>query len=218
MTKRGISCNDATARDKREFVRHRMSDPRSSGLFMHNKNMYAAALSHWLRHLANDVKILSTSNSLVEEFDCYLRDAAGLARSTRIYRCRNAREFLNWLPSSGSTPINAIQLTHLSAFVQLRATQVSLVTTAGIACSLNSFIRFLSVRGYCEFAVGNRVPHPKLLHRTPSNKSLRTAELRSLLDCIDRAKHSGKRDYAITRCLIDLGLRTSEGNCSPGED
>jgi integrase/recombinase XerD len=94
--------------------------------------------------------------------------------------------------------------------VQLRATQVSLVTTAGIACSLNSFIRFLSARGYCEFAAGTRVPRPKLLHRTPSNKSLTTAELSSLLDCIDRAKPSGKRDYAITRCLIDLGLRTSE--------
>ena len=44
----------------------------------------------------------------------------------------------------------------------------------------------------------------------PSNKSLTTAELSSLLDCIDRAKPTGKRDYAITRCLIDLGLRTSE--------
>jgi integrase len=35
-------------------------------------------------------------------------------------------------------------------------------------------------------------------------------ELSSLLDCIDRAKPSGKRDDAITMCLIDLGLRTSE--------
>lgn len=210
MTKRGTSCSDATARDKREFVRYRMSDPSSYGLFMHNKNTYAAALSHWFRYVANDVEILSTDSRLVEEFDCYLLDIAGLANSTRIYRCRNAREFLNWFASSGSTQINAIQLTHLSAFVQLRATQVSLVTTAGIACSLNSFIRFLSARGYCEFAVGTRVPRPKLLHRTPSNKSLTTAELSSLLDCIDRVDSSGKRDYAITRCLIDLGLRTSE--------
>lgn len=210
VTKRGISCSDATAQDKCEFIRQRMSDPSPYGLFMHNKNTYAAALSHWLRYLANDVEILSTNNILVEEFDRYLHEVAGLANSTRIYRCRNAREFLSWLASSGSTQINAIQLTHLSAFVQLRATQVSLVTTAGIASSLNSFIRFLSARGYCEFALGTRVPRPKLLHRTPSNKSLTTAELSALLDCINRAKSSGKRDYAITRCLIDLGLRTSE--------
>lgn len=210
MTKRGMSCSDATARDKREFVRHRMSDLSSSGLFMHNKNTYAAALSHWIRHLANDVEILSTNNKLVEEFDCYLREVAGLAKSTRIYRCRNVREFLNWHASPGSTQINDIQLTHLSSFAQLRATQVSLVTTAGIACSLNSFIRFLLARGYCKFAEGTRVPRPKLLHRTPSNKSLTATELSSLLDCIDRVDPSGKRDYAITRCLIDLGLRTSE--------
>jgi integrase/recombinase XerD len=92
----------------------------------------------------------------------------------------------------------------------LRIKQVSLVTAAGIACSLNSFIRFLSARGYCKFATGTRVPRPKLVHRTPSNKSLTTAELSSLLNCIDRTQSSGKRDYAITRCLIDLGLRTSE--------
>lgn len=210
MTRRGISCSDATVQDKNEFIRQRMIVPSSSGLFMHNRNTYSAALSHWLRYLNNDVEILSTNNKVVVEFDRYLHEVAGLANSTRIYRCRNASEFLNWLTSSGSTPLNAIQLKDLSAFVQLRATQVSLVTTAGIACSLNSFIRFLSARGYCEFAVGTRVPRPKLLHRTPSNKSLTTAELSSLLDCIDRAKPSGKRDYAITRCLIDLGLRTSE--------
>lgn len=210
MTKRGRSCSDATARDKREFVRHRMIDPSSSGFFMHNKNTYAAALSHWIRLLANDVQILSTNNKLVEEFDCYLSEVAGLANSTRIYRCRNAREFLNWLASSSSTQINEIQLIHLSTFVQLRATQVSLATVAATACSLNSFIRFLSARGYCEFTKGTRVPRPKLLHRTPSNKSLTTTELGSLLDCIDRVGPSGKRDYAITRCLIDLGLRTSE--------
>jgi site-specific recombinase XerD len=210
MTRRGISCSDATAQDKNEFIQQRMIVPSSSGLFMHNRNSYAAALSHWLRYLDNDVEILPTNNKVVEEFDRYLHEVAGLASSTRIYRCRNTREFLNWLASSGSTQINAIQLTDLSAFVRLRATQVSLVTTAGIACSLNSFIRFLSARGYCEFAAGTRVLRPKLLHRTPSNKSLTTAELSSLLDCIDRAKPSGKRDYAITRCLIDLGLRTSE--------
>jgi len=210
LVKRGISCSDATVQDKREFIRERMSDPSSDRLYMHNKNTYAAALSHWLRYLAIDVEISSSNDVLVEEFDNYLHEVAGLASSTRVYRCRNAREFLNWLASSRSTQINDIQLTHLSAFVQLRATQVSLATVAATACSLNSFIRFLSARGYCEFAVDIRVPRPKLLHRTPSNKSLTTKELSSLLDCIDCTNPTGKRDYAITRCLIDLGVRTCE--------
>jgi site-specific recombinase XerD len=93
MTKRGISCSDATAQDKNEFIRQRMIFPSSSGLFMHNRNTYAAALSHWLRYLDNDVEILLTNNKVVEEFDRYLHEVAGLANSTRIYRCRNPLSF-----------------------------------------------------------------------------------------------------------------------------
>lgn len=210
LLSQGISYNAVTVRDKREFICNRMRSSNSDRLFMHNKNTYAAAISHWMKYLASDVEILSTNNILVEEFDRYLDEVAGLARATRIYRCRNVREFLNWFTSSDLPQINAIQLKHLSAFVQLRATQVSLATVAATACSLNSFIRFLAARGYCEFAADTRVPRPKLLHRTPSNKSLTTPELSLLLDSIDLTTSTGKRDYAITRCLIDLGVRTSE--------
>jgi integrase/recombinase XerD len=207
---RGISYNAVTVRDKREFICERMRRPCSERLFMHNKSTYAAAISHWIKYLANDVEILSTNNILIKEFDRYLDKVAGLASSTRLYRCRNVREFLNWFTLSDLTQINAIELKHLSAFVQLRTTQVSLATVAATACSLNSFIRFLVARGYCELAADTRVPRPKLLHRTPGNKSLTTPELSLLLDSIDLTIPIGKRDYAITRCLIDLGVRTSE--------
>lgn len=210
MTRREKSCSNATLQDKHEFIQYRTIKLEASGYDVHNKNTYSAALSHWIRIIGNTVEAVSTSNKLVKEFDCYLNEVAGLAESTRIYRCRNVREFLNWFDPLDSMKINAMQLSHLSAFVKLRTKQVSLVTTAGITCSLNSFIRFLSARKYCEFPLDTRVPRPKLLYRTPSNKPLTLAELSSLLDCIDRTKPSGKRDYAITRCLIDLGLRTSE--------
>jgi len=210
MLKRDSNVRYATTLDKNAFMQHRLEQSEADGVSLPNKKSYSAALMHWVRLLKNDAEILSATNVLVAEFDMYLHNVAGLAKTTRIYRCRNAREFLNWLALSKVTPISAIVLPHLSTFLHLRIKQVSLVTVAGIATSLNSFIRFLSARGYCEFAIGTRVPRPKLLHRTPSNKSLSTAELSSLLNCIDRAQSSGKRDYAITRCLIDLGLRTSE--------
>jgi hypothetical protein len=83
-----------------------------------------------LRLLKNNDEVLSTTSLLISEFDRYLNNVAGLAKTTRVTRCRNAREFLNWLVSSGSTALSAINLTHLSSFVQLRVTQVSLETTA----------------------------------------------------------------------------------------
>ena len=96
LISKGISYNTVTVRDKREFICNRTRDPNSDRLFRHNKSTYAAAISHWIKLLASDVEILSTNNILVEEFDRYLGEVVGLASSTRLYRCRNVREFLNW--------------------------------------------------------------------------------------------------------------------------
>lgn len=116
MRKRGLNSKEATAVDKTEFIKQRIEEANIDGASINNKT-YAAALSHWLRHLANDVEVLSTNSILVAEFDLYLNNVAGLAKTTRIYRCRNAQEFLNWLTLSKAIPINAIELPHLSSFI-----------------------------------------------------------------------------------------------------
>jgi integrase/recombinase XerD len=41
-------------------------------------------------------------------------------------------------------------------------------------------------------------------------KVLSVAEIKRLLNAFDRSTATGKRDYAITRCLVDLGLRRTE--------
>jgi integrase/recombinase XerD len=48
------------------------------------------------------------------------------------------------------------------------------------------------------------------MHCLPDKKSMSKDELHLLLNSIDRGYSVGKRDYAITRCLSDLGIRTSE--------
>jgi integrase len=41
-------------------------------------------------------------------------------------------------------------------------------------------------------------------------KSVSGAEIAKLLNAFDRSSATGRRDYAITRCFVDLGLRTAE--------
>jgi hypothetical protein len=102
-------------------------------VFTRDKKICAAALTHWLREVVQPLTpapSLSKNDELVMAFDSYLKEVAGLAPSTRIYQCHNAYEFLAWLDNEPSIPLDGIKTEHLSAFICLRAKQVSLVTTA----------------------------------------------------------------------------------------
>jgi site-specific recombinase XerD len=170
-------------------------------------------LSHWLREVVQcdrETTDLSEQAKLVIALDHYLRDIAGLSSATRLYRCRYASEFLAWLHTKQLIPLDSLTTEHLSTFICLRATQVSLATTAAIASSLNRFLRFLSTQELCQFKTKLYVPRPKLLYRLPDKQALSAAELNLLLSGIDRNYPVGKRDYAITRCLSDLGIRTAD--------
>lgn len=146
--KQSLSCTEVTIIDKSHFIDSLLPSCQCSIAFICDKKICAAALSHWLREVVQPnapVTSLSHNGKLVMQFDTYLKEIAGLAASTREYRCRYAHELLAWLETKQSVPLDTLNIEHLSDFICLRATQVSLVTTAVIACSINSFLRFLSV-------------------------------------------------------------------------
>ncbi len=210
---RGRSCVNAIQSDKADFIDIHLAICQCPGAFPRSKKPIAAALSHWLR-LVDDRGENSTNvserDNLVKAFNQYLKDVAGLAPATRLYRCRYATEFLIWISNKPSIELTSLRFENVSSFISQRANEVSLATTASIACTLNCFLRYLSTQGICSVCSSLRVPHPKLLFHLPSKKPLSTDELSKLLAAIDRSYPVGKRDYAIMRCLIDLGLRTSE--------
>ena len=207
------SCTNILPDDKAQFIDLHLPNCQCPEGFSSHKKTHAAALSHWLREVVQCDEAsadLSEQDKLVMRFDHYLRDIAGLSPATCSYRCRYASEFLAWTHTQQSIPLDSLTTEHLSSFICLRATQVSLATTAVIACSLNSFLRFLSAQGFCRFKAALCIPRPKLLYSLPGKQALSTDELNRLLNAIDRDYPVGKRDYAITRCLSDLGLRTAD--------
>lgn len=199
--------------DKVNFVDSHLPNCQCSKAFPRTKNVCAAALSHWIRQVAqiNDAEVtLSKDDKLILAFEHYLKEVAGLSSATCLYRCRYAKEFLIWLQKNQLIHLNSLTSEQLSLFICHRATDVSLATTAIIACSLNSFLRFLSAKALCHFKAEFCIPRPKIWHCLPNKKSLSEEDLNCLLNTIDRDGPVGKRDYAITRCLADLGIRTSE--------
>jgi len=205
---------DITVHDKATFLGSHLPICQCPKVFSRCKNSIAAALSIWLKLLdkerATDRK-LSTDENLVQEYDNYLKNVAGLSPATRVYRRRYAIEFITWFSSNKyQQQLGSLTSDDLFEYICHRATQISLASTSVVASSLRSFIRFLSTGGICQFIGQIYIPHPKLQFTLPPKKSLSSDELRRLFQAVDRETTSGKRDYAIIRCLADLGMRTND--------
>lgn len=77
----------------------------------------------------------------------------------------------------------------------------------------------ISLRSYFLFKASREEPTKALIAALPRvaqwrlaglPKVLLVAEIKRLLNAFDRSSPTGKRDYAITRCLVDLCLRRTE--------
>lgn len=146
----------------------------------------------------------------VAAFDAFLVDACDMAVQTRVYRRRYVREFL--LARFGIGPVEPKELRpeELMRFVADRAKGCKVGTTKVIASSLRSYLRFLAVMGRGGSGLAAAVPSVPQWRLSALPRFLTDADTAELVGTFDRADASGCRDYAMTRCLLDLGLRTQE--------
>lgn len=208
---KGKTCINAVHTDKNNFTDKHLANCRCHPAFSRSKKHVSAALSHWFRLVFhNNPKHLNEQDELIQAFNLYLKNVAGLSSATRLYRCRYATEFLVWLSNKQSITLRKLKYEDLSLFINQRITGISLATLASIAYSLNSFIRFLSAQGLLFMEPALCVPHPKLQYSLSTKKSLSKAEVNKVFAAINQNYPTGIRDYAVMRCLYDLGLRTSE--------
>jgi site-specific recombinase XerD len=75
---------------------------------------------------------------------------------------------------------------------------------------LRSYFRFRALRGEHTAALAAAIPRVALWQGARLPQGLTAAEVTRLLAAFDRTSATGKRDYAITHCVVDLGLRTTE--------
>lgn len=146
----------------------------------------------------------------LRRFDLFMMQVKGLAASTRRQRLRIVGRFLAEL--FGARPIIAPQIkpADLRRFMIAGYPTWSAGSRNLIAGSLRSYIHFRAL-------LGDSVQH--LAFAVPSVANWRLATLPSVLSEIDivrflrsfdQSAPSGKRAYAMARCLTDLGLRANE--------
>ncbi len=146
----------------------------------------------------------------VTAFNRHLTEVRGLSDSTCYVRCRQVFEFL--VDRFGRGPVNISKLVPLDVarFVQRRTRGLapSAVKTVGI--SLRSYFLFKASSGIPTTSLIAALPRVALWRLAGLPDVLSSDEIRQLLSSFDRNSPTGMRDYAITRCLLDLGLRRTE--------
>lgn len=142
-------------------------------------------------------------------FDKHMRDVWGLADSTRRQRGRIVGEFL--LPHFSDQPItlSKIGTTAVRRFV-LGDPGRSPGTIRVIGGAVGCYLRFRSMSGDPVSQLEAAIPRAAHWRLASLPEVLTDAEIDELLQSFDQPFPSRRRAYAMTRCLIDLGLRSNE--------
>ena len=176
-----------------------------------------AALRFLLRLMLRDdlaglkeVKEPTPIQAELERFQHYLSNICGLAANTCCNRIRHVRAFLETYHRLGLTEVMLPTRQDIDRFfthVAQRWTPASLHVIRG---SLNSYFRFRGLAGDQTQMLIAALPSIADWSRANLPKALSEDQLESFLQAFDRTDPTGQRDYAIARCLVDLGLRGHE--------
>jgi len=180
-------------------------------------NSVRPALAHLL-HVLREEGSLSGPRSFsplvqeeLERFDIHLDSVCGVAENTRVSRRQWVGKFLT--DHFGSAPVDIPRI-HSSDIVEfiVRPTNHYRTGTLGVLGSaLRSYLRFRAVSyGDKVEALLTAVPTVAKWRLDTVPKHLTTDEVAGLLGAIDQHNPIGRRDYAMARCLVDMGLRVSE--------
>lgn len=172
-----------------------------------------AALRHLVRACGDD-KIQSRTDDpreqLVLDYITYLREVAGLADATCLYRARYAREFLRDYCGKRSMKLDRLTPQKVIDFTKSYATRCKRSSAQVAAVSLRSFLSFLQTQGLCEERLVRAVPWIPNWKLSDIPRVMTEEQLRFFLKSFNRQTATGRRDFAIALCMTDLGLRASE--------
>ena len=175
-----------------------------------------AALNQLLLMLGQDrLQALGSKGSsavkcMLRQFDDFQRNVCGFTESTRVNRQRFVRNFLVELFGTGKIDTAFITPEALVKFVIDEATGLKPSSVGVLLSALRSYLRFLQFRGESTVALIAAVPRPPNWSLTQLPPCLSNAEMEKFWTTFDISTSIGKRDYAMARCLVDLGLRCHE--------
>lgn len=212
---KNVSSESIASQDVSEFLDGHLSECRCPFGGTRTRHTVRASLRLLLRVLRNDSdrgdeRQPDQIDCEVLRFDEYLSTTCGLRENTRIYRRRYVREFLTETFRGRPLGLSRLKAKDVVEFVGRRIGRYKPGSAQVVASALRSYFRFLTLRGVCDEGLIMAVPSVPDWKLAELPRVLTDDELSRLLDAFDRSTSTGCRDYAITRCLVDLALRAGE--------
>ena len=171
-----------------------------------------AALRHMLRLLPGPSASTAMDPVALElkQFGEYLSNLCGLALVTRDRRVEHVGAFLVRAFGTETPLISQLSGTQLDNFFTELSARWRPASLRAIGNSLRSYFRYRALLGDSTAALTAALPRIADWRRATLPKVLSDTELDTFLRAFDCADPVGLRDYAIARCLLDLGLRGHE--------
>lgn len=176
-----------------------------------------AALGHLLRLIDRDIPRDECSDDLqtpvsaeLERFRRYLVNTCGVAANTCQYRLKHVGDFLAQHIQVALVGTACLTAHDIQAFVIEVAQRWKPASLGIIGSSLRSYLRFRALAGDQTNALIAAVPRIANWTHTTLPKALSELDIVTLLNAFDHTTASGQRDFAVARCLLDLGLRGHE--------
>lgn len=211
-----IDPQDVTQTTVRSFLQEHLPDCRCLTPAPTYPRQVRAALGHLLRLPGGPLQRPRPESpptpveAFIELYRAHLRTDRGLAESTCSYRLRYARGFLRGRFGDGPVCWATLRPEDLMTFTAAYAARCRPGSAQVAACSLRSLLRFLQLHGHCTPALVAAVPHIPSWSLDHLPRTMSEDQLRRFLSGFDRTTPTGRRDYAMARCQVDLGLRASE--------
>jgi integrase/recombinase XerD len=146
----------------------------------------------------------------LREYDHYLDEVRGLGATTRAGRLRHIRRFLLDEFGDNFVSVSSLRPRDIARFITSYTEGWAPASRQTVCNSLRSYFRFKALKGEQTTSLTAAVPTIASWRLAGLPKALAADELRQFLSAFDRGSVVGRRDYAISRCLVDLGLRTAE--------
>jgi integrase/recombinase XerD len=146
----------------------------------------------------------------------YLLVERGLALSTIVRYESVVRLFLEQRPSG--LELDRLTAADVSGFLARECPRLSVAGARGLVSRLRPLLRYLHVAGLISSPLVWAVPGVADQRDRSLPRGLEPAVVRKLLAGCDRRRTVGRRDYAILRLLVRLGLRAGEVTAIQLED
>jgi integrase/recombinase XerD len=173
---------------------------------------YRKALFHWLKFQGRFRLGARPSpwRPLVDEYVQYLRVHRGVGVSAQENGEREAQSFLSWSFQEHAPNWQQLRAKDIWAYARHRVRRKTPRSANAYLSELRGFLRYVHLCGRCAPGLVAAVPHMVVHGEGHRCRTLSDGQRQKLLHAFERAHPVGRRDYAMTLCMLDLGLRATE--------